>query len=49
VRAYATLTIVRHVYISSVFPERRHLTSALVELSEERLDLAAGGRRSMRR
>jgi aminoglycoside phosphotransferase (APT) family kinase protein len=34
VRAYATLTIVRHVYISSVFPERRHLTSALVELSE---------------
>ena len=38
VRAYATLTIVRHVYLSTLFPERRQFTGDLLELAEERLD-----------
>src|SRR5881296_2224309 len=37
VRAYATLTLVRHVYLSTLFPERRPFTQSLIELSEERL------------
>src|SRR5256712_7362784 len=37
VRAYATLTLVRHVYLSTLFPERRPLTQPLIELCEERL------------
>jgi Phosphotransferase enzyme family len=48
VRAYATLTIVRHIYISIVLPGRRHLTSALVELSEERLAGVTRRRRLVR-
>ena len=38
VRAYATLTIVRHIYLSTLFPERRQFTGDLLELAEERLD-----------
>src|SRR3989454_3347720 len=37
VRAYATLTLVRHVYLSTLFPERRPFTQSLIELCETRL------------
>jgi hypothetical protein len=37
VRTYATLTLARHVYLSTTFPERRPFTLALLELCEERL------------
>jgi len=39
VRAYATLTLVRHIYLSSRFPERVRLTEQLIELCERRLGL----------
>jgi hypothetical protein len=41
VRAYTTLTLVRHVYLSKRFPQRRHLTERLLELCEQRLGLVA--------
>jgi hypothetical protein len=37
VEAYATLTLVRHVQISTTFPDRRHTTAPLLELCERRL------------
>jgi Phosphotransferase enzyme family len=37
--SYATLTLVRHVYLSTLFPERRPLTGPLLDLCEERLDV----------
>lgn len=37
VRSYATLTLARHVHLSTLFPERRPLTESLLELCEERL------------
>jgi hypothetical protein len=37
VRAYATLTLARHVHLSTLFPERRPFTGTLLELCEERL------------
>ena len=40
VSAYATLTLARHVWVSTLFAERRTLTTLLLELCEERLDLA---------
>jgi len=40
VQTYATLTLARHIYLSTTFPERRAFTRALLELCEERL--AAG-------
>ena len=40
VRSYATLTLARHIYLSTLFPERRPFTLKLLELCEERLDLA---------
>ena len=36
-RAYAMLTLVRHVYLSTLFPDRRQTTGSLLELCEERL------------
>jgi Phosphotransferase enzyme family len=42
VRAYAVLTLARHVYLSTLFPARRALTGCLLELCEERLRLAVG-------
>ncbi|TMQ00888.1 MAG: aminoglycoside phosphotransferase family protein [Verrucomicrobia bacterium] len=42
VRAYATLTLVRHIYLSSRFPERVRLTEQLIELCEGRLRLEQG-------
>jgi Ser/Thr protein kinase RdoA (MazF antagonist) len=36
-KIYSTLTLVRHIYLSSLFPDRRHLTPALIELSSQQL------------
>lgn len=41
VRAYATLTLVRHIYLSTLFPERCAFTGRLLEACEERLGLAS--------
>jgi thiamine kinase-like enzyme len=41
VRAYATLTLVRHIAISTRIPERRDWTPALLDLCEQRLGIAA--------
>lgn len=41
VQAYATLTLVRHIYLSTQFPERRQFTERLLELCEERLGLSS--------
>jgi aminoglycoside phosphotransferase (APT) family kinase protein len=40
VHAYAALTLARHVYLSTRFPDRRPLTGALLDLCEERLGVA---------
>ena len=40
VRAYTTLTIVRHIYLSTQFASRQPFTLALLELCEERLGLS---------
>jgi len=37
VRAYKTLTLVRHIYLSTLKPERRPFTESLLDLCEERL------------
>lgn len=37
VRAYATLTLARHVHLSTLFPERHPFTEMLLDLCEERL------------
>jgi len=37
VTAYTTLTLARHIYLSTLFPERRPFTAALIDLCEERL------------
>ena len=37
IRAYAALTLARHVYLSMLFPERRRFTEELLALSEERI------------
>ncbi len=37
VRAYTLLTLVRQIYLSTCFPERRHLTEPLLALCEKRL------------
>jgi hypothetical protein len=39
VRAYTTLTLVRHIYLSTQFPERAPFTDRLIELCEQRLHL----------
>jgi hypothetical protein len=39
VYAYMVLTIARHVYLSTQFEEREHLTEALLQLCERRLGL----------
>jgi hypothetical protein len=40
VRAYATLTLARHIFLSTQFPERTLFTGRLMELCEQRLGLA---------
>jgi aminoglycoside phosphotransferase (APT) family kinase protein len=37
VRAYTTLTLARHIYLSTRFPERLRLTEQLMELCEARV------------
>jgi len=44
IRAYATLTLVRHVFLSTLFPERRPFTAQLLELCEERVGVASPAR-----
>lgn len=39
VKAYAMLTLARHVYLSTLFPERRSFTGSLLALCEERLGI----------
>ena len=39
IEAYTTLTLVRHIYLSTQYPKRRHVTGALLELCEQRLGL----------
>jgi aminoglycoside phosphotransferase (APT) family kinase protein len=39
IQAYAMLTLVRHIYLSTQFPERRPFTEALLELCEQRLTI----------
>ena len=39
VHAYTTLTLVRHIYLSTLFPERAAFTERFMELCEERLGL----------
>ncbi|MDZ7995958.1 MAG: phosphotransferase family protein [Nostoc sp. EfeVER01] len=39
IQSYATLTLVRHIYISTQFPERRPFTEALLNLCEQRLGI----------
>ena len=40
VQSYTTLTLVRHIYLSTLFPERRPFTESLLELCEHRLATA---------
>lgn len=44
VRAYAILTLARHVQLSTLFAERRPYTGALLELCEERLGITGRAR-----
>jgi len=37
IQSYTTLTLVRHIYISTQFPERCQFTESLLELCEQRL------------
>ena len=37
IRAYTTLTLARHVYLSTQFPERTRFTECLLDLCEQRL------------
>ena len=37
IRSYATLTLARHIFISTLFAERRPFTARLLDLCEERL------------
>jgi hypothetical protein len=37
IQVYATLTLVRHIHISTRFPDRKQITEALLELCEQRL------------
>lgn len=37
VQAYTTLTLVRHIYLSTLFPERRPFTDRILDLCESRL------------
>ncbi len=39
VAVYTTLTLVRHIYLSTLFPERRLLTDRLLGLCEQRVGL----------
>jgi hypothetical protein len=38
VRAYTNLTLVRHIFLSTNFPDRQHLSESLLQLCEKRLN-----------
>jgi aminoglycoside phosphotransferase (APT) family kinase protein len=40
VRAYATLTLARHIHISTLFADRRPFTETILEMCERRLDVS---------
>ena len=40
VRAYTTLTLARHIFLSTRFPDRQHLTEEIMKLCERRLGLS---------
>jgi hypothetical protein len=42
VHAYTTLTLARHIFLSTRFPNRNPTTEPLIDLCEERLGLATG-------
>ncbi len=44
VDAYTTLTLVRHIYLSTQFQRRQKFTPALLKLCEQRLDLTSHGK-----
>ena len=44
IEAYTTLTLVRHIYLSTQFPQRQEFAPALLELCEQRLDLRPRGK-----
>ncbi len=39
IKSYTTLTLIRHIYLSTLFPERRAFTAPLMEICEERLHI----------
>jgi thiamine kinase-like enzyme len=39
IQAYTTLTLVRHIHISTLFPERRLFTESLLNLCEQQLNI----------
>jgi hypothetical protein len=41
VHLYRDLTLARHIYLSTKFPERKHLTERLLEICESRFKLNA--------
>jgi tRNA A-37 threonylcarbamoyl transferase component Bud32 len=43
IQIYKTLTLARHIYISTLFEDRKVLTKVLLELCEERLGLSQKG------
>jgi hypothetical protein len=47
VRCYAALTLVRHIYLSTLFEDRRPLTGLLLELGEHRLGILGRELRSL--
>lgn len=47
VQTYTKLTLVRHIYLSSIFPERRPYTKDLLELCEDRLDISSPSARKV--
>ncbi len=47
--AYALLTLVRHIYLSTQFPERRQFTETLLELCEQRFGVTISQHRTRQR
>jgi len=39
IKSYTTLTLIRHIYLSTLFPERHPFTTDLMEICEERLQI----------
>lgn len=41
IETYLTLTLARHIFISTLFPDRREFTPELIEYTEQRLNLSS--------